>query len=534
MKKILIAILLLIPLIVLLSINVSGLIISAEISISIENITLTHQGNMVTSQQILLEDYIKTNKSYKLFADYYPRIAQNRAIIWHSTDENVATVKNGVVTFHDYGSVDITATAASYTSISATCTFYVIGEEIQRIAVSEFGENSSKTEYYMKKYEVLPLKVSVIPSTALSNKKLAWTSNNTDVVDVDSNGVITAKNIGTASITVSADGKSGKKVTQVLTIVVDGQMLAKADTVYTTQSLYDLSPLLNYSGISLYIGNNKQNDTTIDIGNSEETIIRLTNENITEYITIIKKQTTSALVFENIKALQRGIWQDDNYIMQGGSDTILKAIAAEGALPNNPSIIWQSNNLEVATVVDGRIYGHIPGTAVITASLDGYESAEIEVKVATAISYIRLKLDKNGDKLGLAEERFFGIYTCTDKVVTDTLPIEISSSYPNVLDTPDYQRLFYYYSSNEDYATVDEDGIITFKKAGANKDVTITVAAKYSNLNAKDSYTFHLVDGINIGYGYEQNLYDEKLEKMPSYAPFDDLIYIANDYKDDY
>ena len=48
MKKIIIVVLLLIPIIVLLTISVSGKIISAEVSIAIESFELWHKGEPVT------------------------------------------------------------------------------------------------------------------------------------------------------------------------------------------------------------------------------------------------------------------------------------------------------------------------------------------------------------------------------------------------------------------------------------------------------------------------------------------------------
>lgn len=534
MRKFIIAILLLIPIVVILSINVSGLIISAEINIGIEGITLTHQGKIVESEQIILEDYKAHNKIYKLFVNYFPNIAQNKSIIWQSTDEKVATVINGIITFHDYGSVDIIATAESYTSISASCTFYVIGNEINSITVSEYGENSPKTEFYLKQYQVMPLKVSVIPCTALTEEKISYSSSENDIVSVDANGVITAKNTGNSTITVSAESKSGETVTKSINVTVSGKMLAKTDTYYTTDSIIDLSALMNYSDNTLSIDGTENDGYIVDIGNNQQTDIILSRDGNTETLTIIKKQSPNALVFENITALNHGIWLSDNYITEGSSNIILKAIAAQGVLPIDSSILWQSNNQEIVTVINGRLYAHTPGTAVITASLDGYESAEIEVKVATSISYIRLELDQSGDDQGLAEERVFGIYTCADKTVNNRFPLNIASSYPNVMNMPEYQNLFDYYSSNESFATVDADGIITFYPAGIDNCVTITAKAKYSEIDAKDSYTFHLVNGINIGYGYKQNNYDEDAGTQPSFIPYEDLDYVANQYKDDY
>ncbi|NCA67048.1 MAG: hypothetical protein EOM87_03175 [Clostridia bacterium] len=534
MKKVLIAILLLIPLLVIMSISVSGMIISAEITINIESMKLTHKGKEVFAEQILLDEYIEKNKKFQLFADYYPRIAQNKSIIWTSSDESVATVNNGIVSFLDYGSVDITATAASNTSCNVSCTFYVIGEAIKSIHVSEYGEDVVKNEYYLKKYQTMPLKAEIIPSTALGDNKIEWSSNNESIVNVDNNGILTAVSIGAATVTVSAKGIKGVYITKTINITVESEMLSIIDTVYTSATSFNFADILSSPDVLVYVNNQLIVSKIYNITNIGITEVELRKNGHSEYINLVQKATDKALVFENIFAMQKGAWLANNYISQGGADIILKAVAAEGSLPAGAEIIWTSNDQQVVRVINGRLYGHTPGNALITASFDGYESAEIEVTVAMPISYIRLEYDTKEDKPGLGQDRVFGIYTCQDKVVTNQLKLNIKSTYPDVLTMIGYEELFDYSSSNELYATVDAMGIITFSRAAIGKFVTITVEARYSPLIAKDSYTFKVIDGINIGVGYQQNIYDKDNDIMPSFVPFNDLMYIANEYQGDY
>ena len=117
MKKVIIAILLLIPILVILTLNASGLLIaSAFVDIPAESIVLKHGGERVKSEEIILEEQSPL-WSYMLFSEVFPGIATDE-IIWASSDPNVAEVipsedrKDAAeIVFKDYGSVDITCTS---------------------------------------------------------------------------------------------------------------------------------------------------------------------------------------------------------------------------------------------------------------------------------------------------------------------------------------------------------------------------------------------------------------------------------------
>ena len=67
MKKIIVAVLLLIPIVVLLTISASGLLIaSAFVDIPAESILIKHGGNAISDEEIILEDQ-DPEKKYMLF-----------------------------------------------------------------------------------------------------------------------------------------------------------------------------------------------------------------------------------------------------------------------------------------------------------------------------------------------------------------------------------------------------------------------------------------------------------------------------------
>lgn len=68
-------------------------------------------------------------------------------------------------------------------------------------------ETSISLSYYSKTLEVAD-SVTITATVTPKRKKVHWSSSNTSVATVNNNGYVKAKNVGTATITATADGKS--------------------------------------------------------------------------------------------------------------------------------------------------------------------------------------------------------------------------------------------------------------------------------------------------------------------------------------
>ncbi|MBQ6050562.1 MAG: Ig domain-containing protein [Bacteroidaceae bacterium] len=83
----------------------------------------------ITPNAILVTDIILSQSSLELFfgktatieATVTPEDANNKEVIWTSSNEAVATVENGVVTAVTYGTTTITCTAKDKSGVSSTC-----------------------------------------------------------------------------------------------------------------------------------------------------------------------------------------------------------------------------------------------------------------------------------------------------------------------------------------------------------------------------------------------------------------------------
>ena len=136
-----------------------------------------------------------------LTATVSPSNATNKSVTWSSSNTSIATVSSsGVVTAKAAGSATITVKTADGNK-SATCAITVTNATI---AVTGISLNKTSTTLFVGDTETLS--ATIAPEDA-TNKSVTWSSSNTSVATVSSNGVVTAKAEGTTTITVkTADG----------------------------------------------------------------------------------------------------------------------------------------------------------------------------------------------------------------------------------------------------------------------------------------------------------------------------------------
>lgn len=151
---------------------------------------------------------VNVGKKVTVKATVTPANADNKTLVWTSSNTKIATVSNGVVKGVKAGRVIITAKTTDGSNISAKCTV-TVKQPVTRISLSK-----KATMYTGKK---LTLKAKVNPANA-SNKALTWKSSNTKIAKVASNGVVTGIKAGTVKITATAKDGSRKSATCTVTV----------------------------------------------------------------------------------------------------------------------------------------------------------------------------------------------------------------------------------------------------------------------------------------------------------------------------
>ncbi len=134
----------------------------------------------------------------KLNAALLPANAQAAPVYWSSSDGSVASVDStGLVTATGIGTATITATSNEK---SDTCTVTVSEKPVTLLSL-----NYGKKEMYLG--DVFALSAIVEPEDA-TDGKVIWDSSDYTVASVNSSGIVTAKGIGTCTITASTGDKS--------------------------------------------------------------------------------------------------------------------------------------------------------------------------------------------------------------------------------------------------------------------------------------------------------------------------------------
>ena len=204
---------------------------------AISNVTVTKP--KIVSSIVLSETEITLNEgeSAKLFATVSPDNANNKSVIWTSSDETVATVsQDGRVTANSKGKAYITAHSTDGSDISASCPVKVV-----KLVTSIF---ISDTRIDMKVGEQATITAYAIPSDA-SNTNLHWFSENDRVVTVE-DGVVTA--IGPGSTNIFVESTDGSNIVEKCEIEVGepagiNSISSKAVSVYVTKGIINIANL---------------------------------------------------------------------------------------------------------------------------------------------------------------------------------------------------------------------------------------------------------------------------------------------------
>ena len=140
---------------------------------------------------------LERGTSRQLTAIVEPQDADDISLTWSSNNADVATVDaTGRVSAIGIGEAVITATTNDGSGLSATCHIGVVPKGVRYLNLNTY-------EMTMKVNESALLEVEVVPDDA-EYSHIVWTSSDERVAVVDDNGLVTARGVGQAEITVTA------------------------------------------------------------------------------------------------------------------------------------------------------------------------------------------------------------------------------------------------------------------------------------------------------------------------------------------
>ena len=148
------------------------------------------------------EMILNEGQSAQLIATVSPSTANNKNIVWSSSNESIASIdQNGLLIAHTKGSAVITAKATDGSNVSAFC-YVTVNRPVTSIYINktvidlEVGDQETLTAY-------------AVPSDA-TNTILRWYSENVNVATVEA-GIVSATGEGVTNIVVEATDGTGVK-----------------------------------------------------------------------------------------------------------------------------------------------------------------------------------------------------------------------------------------------------------------------------------------------------------------------------------
>jgi len=205
---------------------------------------------------------------YQIEATVLPENATDKKILYSSSDKNIATVnEKGLISANSVGTASIMLKAADGVSKTISVTVTAARINVTEIAVPPTDENIS-----IVKGRTHRLNATVKPDNA-TDKTLAYSSDHEDIASVDTNGLITAKKVGAAALTITAaDG-----ITKTVNVTVTEAEVAVTDI--------EFDPPLPAQPIELGIGQEYKINAKVKPDNAANKDVRITN-NAPDYISV--------------------------------------------------------------------------------------------------------------------------------------------------------------------------------------------------------------------------------------------------------
>ena len=373
---------------------------------------------------------------------------------WTSSNSNIVTVSNGLITGVSSGTAYITASDGTSTAVcKVTVTNYYI--PVEDIVLSETSETlsiNSKSK----------INVSIKPSNA-SNKKVSFLSNDSSIVSVDSEGNITAKKLGTAYISISIENKTKSyKVTVVNNVTVSLKSISisssieinegetkKINVTYTPSNATNKKISWKSSNTGIVIVDDSGNIKGIAPGTATLTATSNDGNHIaTSKITVLE-------IDKSVKSISLN--KTELKLKVGETETLTVSFTPTTA--ENKEVTWSSNNDDIIQIKDGIVKALKPGTAEVkVVSKEGKKEAICKITVVTDPI----------ESISFSDELITIYVGNTVTLATNSVPEN------TVIENPIWT------STDEEIATV-KDGVVTAKKIGTT---IVTVSDELNKVTA--------------------------------------------------
>ena len=557
MKKVLIGVLILIPIIIVASVLLTTNIISKNSYLPVDRVEL-NENNIEFSLD-------NGNTIDTLKATVYPRLAKNHNLTWSIEEQHsdipfvyakddpcqdcadlsdkelkehidtnhidIATIdNNGIVTVYGYGSFIVKVTTEEGNKF-ATCSVKVVGDKVTKIELMPYGSSSKLSEkdvISMDTGERLLLNPIFTPGGA-RDKTVTWKSADERIVEVDKNGILSAKGAGETTISVSSnDTGFGTSVK----VKVNNGVFKGESYCYTADTTVNVKNYMNVSDFTsvTVAGGNISADGTLTF-DENATVATVTVNGKTFSAIKVDALSDDDIVFKNYDILLQKLYNKNGdeveYIVKRGLPIYLEVVYRNPEKSGVPEVDFSSNDIAPGSpIVNIEQFdqlgkeSNVGNVAMIEPNKEGdvkilakdrttnKTCSTVELKVVTPVFAINLALNATDAKRGVAAETVFGnkIFNadCTE---TSPYSFYMDFNYPKDVDFENFE----FSTSDESIAKFsDEKGsynklVLNDKmpddKKGLKNKVIITIKAKYpmyDNMPVVATYVLNVIDGYTV------------------------------------
>lgn len=557
MKKVLIGVLILIPIIIVASVLLTTNIISKNSYLPVDRVEL-NENNIEFSLD-------NGNTIDTLKATVYPRLAKNHNLTWSIEEQHsdipfvyakddpcqdcadlsdkelkehidtnhidIATIdNNGVVTVYGYGSFIVKVTTEEGNKF-ATCSVKVVGDKLTKIELMPYGSSSKLSEkdvISMDTGERLLVNPIFTPGGA-RDKTVTWKSADERIVEVDKNGILSAKGAGETTISVSSnDTGIGTSVK----VKVNNGVFKGESYCYTADTTVNVKNYMNVSDFTSVkvAGGTLSSDGTLNF-DENATVATVTVNGKTFSAIKVDALSDDDIVFKNYDILLQKLYNKNGdeveYIVKRGLPIYLEVVYRNPEKSGVPEVDFSSNDIAPGSpIVNIEQFdqlgkeSNVGNVAMIEPNKEGdvkilakdrttnKTCSTVELKVVTPVFAINLALNATDAKRGVAAETVFGnkIFNadCTE---TSPYSFYMDFNYPKDVDFENFE----FSTSDESIAKFsDEKGsynklVLNDKmpdeKKGLKNKVIITIKAKYpmyDNMPVVATYVLNVIDGYTV------------------------------------
>lgn len=415
-----------------------------QTNVPVESINLNY-----TSKKLNLDK--EEDNKVELEYNIAPSNTSQTDIVWSSSNEAVAEVKNGVVTGKSVGRADITIASKDNPNVKKTCVVYV-SKELDKSKVTAVRND--------KNINVNWTKVAHASSYVLSRYN-------------KSTGIVNDIYEGTDTVFEDKDLTSGKYIYTVKAIVDENDADAnlysnsvseESEAVIIPEPVTGIEVANDYQHMGLFVGGSGKIRYSVLPGNATNT--NVTFKSLNEKVATVDANgvvtgvsegnadiviTTEEGGFEAKCTVRvdgidaRGIERvGDKTVTMGLNQTRQLQVKITPSDTTNKNVQWTSSNNSVATVdSNGVVTSKNSGSTIITATTHNELKTEFFIEVETSVTNITL----NSNEINLNPGGTFKL----DATVNPS-----NASNKNIK----------WISANESIATVDQSGNVTADVAG--------------------------------------------------------------------